>query len=83
MRPVRALATAQARAGAPLIDRLKRITTPEGSITFTVELDESDFVIYSVGDDAVADWARESGIGGSDLLYWPSELTLLREAMGG
>jgi hypothetical protein len=77
--PVRNLATAQARAGAPLAARLERQSNDDDTITFTVELDEQDFVIYSVGEDAVADFAREVGIGGADIIYWPSELTLVRE----
>ncbi len=79
MRPVRNLATAQARAGAPLAARLQRLANNGDAITFTVELDETDFVIYSVGEDAVFDFAREVGIGGADIIYWPPVLTLVRE----
>jgi len=81
--PLRALAAAQARAGAPLADRFARINDNARATTFTVSLDESYFVLYSVGEDAVADFARESGVGGADILYWPPVLSLAREQLGG
>lgn len=47
--------------------------------TFPVELDDSVFVIYSAGTDQVAEWARSVGEGGTDILYWPPLLSLVRE----
>lgn len=81
MAPIRALAAAQSRVGAPLAARLSRLDDGR-TTTFTISLDESHFVLYSVGEDAVADFARESGLGGADLLYWPPVLTLAREQLG-
>jgi len=46
---------------------------------FGVDLDESDFALYSVGFDLQADWARSAGPLGSDELLWPPLLSLYRQ----
>lgn len=50
---------------------------------FTIELMDSDFVLYSVGSDGKADFARSVGRAGPDILIWPPVLTLERRARGG
>lgn len=50
-----------------------------GAMTFSAALDDSTFVLYSMGPNSVREWAREVGQGGGDLLIWPPLLTLLRE----
>lgn len=51
----------------------------EGS--FTVSLDESNFVLYSVGPDGKPEWAKSVGGAGSDILFWPPLLSLERQEM--
>ena len=48
---------------------------------FTVELDDSTFVLYSVGPQGQRGWARTVGHGGEDLLFWPPILSMLRREM--
>ncbi len=50
-----------------------------GALTFSAELDDSTFVLYSIGPNRVRGWAREVGQGGADLLIWPPVISLLRE----
>lgn len=47
--------------------------------SFTVELDDKVFVLYSVGSDALDNKARNVGDGGDDILYWPPLISLYRE----
>lgn len=47
--------------------------------SFSASLDDSYFILYSSGTDQVAEWAQSVGEGGSDVLYWPPVLTLLRQ----
>jgi len=53
-------------------------TPMAGMPSFLVPLDDSYFVLYSAATDQVGEWARSVGEGGSDILYWPSLLTLTR-----
>ncbi|TVQ60011.1 MAG: hypothetical protein EA379_09120 [Phycisphaerales bacterium] len=50
-----------------------------GSITIT--LDDSTFVLYSVGPQGQRNWARSVGQGGEDLLLWPPMLSLVRDEL--
>lgn len=50
-----------------------------GDIQFTKSVDDSQFLLYSVGPDRADDRARVVGRGGRDLLYWPPLISLLRE----
>ena len=51
--------------------------------TFTVTLDDSSFVLYSVGADGAAQRATQVGPGGTDILMWPPLISLVREQMRG
>lgn len=51
--------------------------------SITVELTDSDFVIYSVGPDMKADFAKNVGRAGPDILIWPPPLTLERRVLSG
>lgn len=48
--------------------------------SITASLTDSDFVIYSVGPDMKAEYARNVGRAGPDILVWPPVLTLERRA---
>ncbi|RMD65315.1 MAG: hypothetical protein D6824_02845 [Planctomycetota bacterium] len=58
---------------------VQRRSAAQGAPRFGVDLDESDFVLYSVGFDLQADWARSAGPLGSDELLWPPLLSLYRQ----
>lgn len=47
--------------------------------SFSVTLDRTSFILYSVGEDGKADRAVEVGPGGTDLLLWPPMFSLIRE----
>jgi len=47
--------------------------------SFTVSIDDSQFVLFSTGPDGVSGKARSVGPGGDDLLIWPPVLSLWRE----
>ncbi len=47
--------------------------------TFTVTLDQSAFVLYSVGPDGKPERAEKVGPGGTDILIWPPMLSLVRD----
>lgn len=80
----RSYAVALAEFGVPQARRLKREEHGDPNVAmFDVTLDDSDFVLYSVGDDATPDWAEQSGLDGEDILYWPPVLSLYREHTGG
>jgi hypothetical protein len=49
----------------------------------TAQLTEKDFILYSVGPDMKADYARIVGRSGPDILIWPPILTLERRALSG
>jgi len=49
--------------------------------TFSVQLDESQFVMYSMGPDRRFGWAERVGPGGEDVLIWPPMLSLVREQL--
>lgn len=51
-----------------------------GGDSFTIELTDADFVIYSVGANGRNDYAGAVGEGGSDILLWPPILNLERRA---
>lgn len=46
----------------------------------TTALDDSGFVLYSIGSNRIPEWARNVGEGGSDILIWPPLVSLLRDA---
>jgi hypothetical protein len=47
---------------------------------FAVDVDESTFVLYSLGRDRMDDEARSVGPEGDDHLIWPPLISLMREA---
>ncbi len=47
--------------------------------SFTIGVDDSTFILYSVGEDGAKNAARNVGAGGKDILYWPSILSLKRQ----
>ncbi len=55
------------------VDQLGRLSS------FDVQLDDTNFIIYSVGPDGKANLARSAGPGGTDILYWPPVLSLTRQ----
>ncbi len=62
------------------------LATPGGVATgpgITATLTEKDFVLYSVGPDMKADYAKIVGRAGPDILIWPPVLTLERRALKG
>ena len=80
----RSLTLTHWRVGTPLAARLLRDEQGGGEVlAFTVELDAEDFILFSVGPDGVSDLARQVGLDGTDLMYWPPVLTLAREHTGG
>lgn len=56
---------------------------PATDSTFKVTLDDSSFVLYSVGEDGAADRAAQVGPGGTDILMWPPLISLVREQLRG
>ncbi|MGP1345844.1 MAG: hypothetical protein ACTS3F_04140 [Phycisphaerales bacterium] len=46
---------------------------------FTAKIGQSQFILYSYGADAVNNQARQVGLGGNDILYWPPIISLKRE----
>lgn len=80
----RFFAIALNETGDPLARRLRREVEPDPNYAmFDVTLDESEFVLYSVGRDGNFQWAEDSGADGTDILYWPPLLSLYREHTGG
>ncbi len=80
----RFFAVALNEVGTPLARRLQREQQGDPSVAmFDVTLDQDDFVIYSVGENTAFEWAEESGLDGTDILYWPPLLSLYREHTGG
>jgi len=80
----RRFAIGLAEVGVPMTRRLQREQTGDPNVAmFDVTLDESDFVVYSIGKDGNFDWAVESGLDGTDILFWPPLLSLYREHTGG
>lgn len=53
--------------------------SPGAPNSFTVPLDDTVFVLYSVGPDGKPNWAKSVGAGGSDILLWPPVMSLARE----
>ncbi|MBL8746162.1 MAG: hypothetical protein JNK58_07380 [Phycisphaerae bacterium] len=51
--------------------------------SITANLTDRDFVLYSVGPDMKADFAKLVGPNGPDILIWPPVLTLERRALKG
>lgn len=51
--------------------------------SLTAQLTEKDFILYSVGPDMKADYAKNVGRSGPDILIWPPVLTLERRALSG
>ncbi len=74
------MAARQARA-----EQTGQIASTEGRVvlagldSFVASLDDSTFVLYSAGFDQRPDWAQRVGEAGSDVLYWPPLLTLVRD----
>ncbi len=80
----RVFAVVLSEVGAPMARRLHREQEGDPNVAmFDVVLDEDDFVVYSIGIDSSFDWAEESGLDGSDILFWPPVLSLYREHAGG
>jgi hypothetical protein len=46
---------------------------------FEADIDDSTFVLFSVGPDGANNAARVVGEDGKDILYWPSILSLMRQ----
>ncbi len=46
---------------------------------FSVTLDDSTFVLYSLGSDGARNWAKTVGPGGADVLMWPPMMSLQRD----
>jgi len=55
------------------LDQLGRLSS------FDVQLDDTTFVVYSVGPDGEPNKARSAGPGGTDILYWPPIMSLTRQ----
>lgn len=53
------------------------------SEVFSVDVDQSRFVLYSVGPNGKAELARSVGLRGTDVLVFPSLLSLERERAAG
>lgn len=68
-------------AGAELRAEL----TADGSsaIAFTRMIDDSQFLLYSVGPDRYDNRARNVGSEGDDILYWPPVVSLYRASITG
>lgn len=49
--------------------------------SFTVEFDDSEFLLYSTGPDGMNNYAEKVGAGGNDILLWPPLMSLTREHM--
>jgi len=65
--------------GAASAEEVAQTASQQAATSFTVALDDSTFVVYSVGPDGSADWARRVGQGGADILLWPPKMSLIRE----
>jgi len=61
------------------VQRVKVRLLATGATSFSTELDDSTFVVYSVGDDLKADWASSVGPLGDDTLVWPPLISLYRQ----
>ena len=56
----------------------------KGGSSFTVLLDQTQFLLYSAGPDGSDNRAKKVGAGGDDILIWPPLMSLAREhAHGG
>ncbi len=49
--------------------------------SFAAELDDTGFVLYSIGSNQARDWARNAGESGADILLWPPILSLTRDML--
>lgn len=59
--------------------RLTAIEAEDPSAIFTVSLDDTVFVLYSIGFDERPGFAETVGVGGEDILIWPPVIALERE----
>lgn len=48
---------------------------------FEIGIDQTDFILFSVGPDGKSEFADSVGYGGTDVLIWPPLLTLERRAI--
>ncbi|GAB4544030.1 MAG: hypothetical protein Tsb0013_00790 [Phycisphaerales bacterium] len=51
--------------------------------SFTISLDDSQFLLYSVGPDGMDNRAKKVGAGGNDVLIWPPLMSLTRQHQHG
>jgi hypothetical protein len=58
--------------------RLTAIETDDPGAIFSVMLDDSVFVLYSIGFDERPGFAETVGVGGEDILIWPPIVALQR-----
>ncbi len=65
--------------GAVSAEQFSETASQRAADSFNVSLDDSTFILYSVGPDGSADWARQVGQGGTDILLWPPKMSLIRE----
>mgnify|MGYP001241433305 CR=1 FL=1 len=66
-------------------DRIRRMLAKRTSAVnaYSVMLDGSTFVLYSVGPDRFDNRARNVGVKGDDILFWPPVISLYRQAISG
>jgi len=59
--------------------RLASIEADSPGAIFTVNLDDTVFVLYSIGFDEQPGFAETVGVGGGDILIWPPVISLERD----
>jgi hypothetical protein len=80
----RSLYIALGRAAARAIGEqagLPEEFSPDAEDAVVIDLDDSVFVLYSIGQDQTMGWARLVGPGGDDILLWPPLLSLTRDRL--
>lgn len=63
--------------------RFRRRLEENPSMATSIELDDSVFLLYSVGADQVPGFGETVGPGGKDVLIWPPVISLIREHLEG
>lgn len=72
---------APARIDAVIEEQRKALKSAGASGSFAASLDDTGFVLYSVGSNHSRDWARNVGQDGADILLWPPVLSLARDML--
>ncbi len=73
----------QALSG-PMGDSVRALLAAESRfVAFPTDIDDSHFILYSIGPDRYDNRARNVGAEGDDIIYWPPLISLYRQSLSG